>query len=559
LNATSITTKMTMVVVFAMLIMFGGVGLNAIVQGRYLDLVEKSEIMAKAGRYQALVDMHHDGVKGALYRVLYAAQTKQVDLSAPLEELAKQSDLLKSRLKQISDLDLSTDMRTLIAPIDKELSDYSNAAARIAKFASTGQMQYAVEQIPAFEVIFRAVEAAQDKVGDSIEKAGEMLTHESHALGQLAFRSTLGIAAVFTLVFGGMILFLRRQVTNPLRRISRTIELITTGATGIKIESTDRKDEIGTVFQALATFQQQAERASVLEFASADTRRSEAARQQNVSLAVADFHVSIRETRSGLSHGIASLTSASQDVSAMAGDTERSTSAVAQSSQSSTEAAQQIAQATAEMRASIYEIAKQISVASTAISNTSELGTVSRTNVTQLAEAAEKIDSVIELIRNIAGQTNLLALNATIEAARAGDAGRGFAVVATEVKALAGQTEQATNEIAAQIAGIKTSISATVNGIRDMVGAFSQAEGAIGTIAGAIEEQTSTAGEIAEAAGTAANSAAQTTEFLADVVQVVGRARKSTQMIEQVAQSLEIRSQELGRSVDHFLGSVEAA
>jgi methyl-accepting chemotaxis protein len=364
---------------------------------------------------------------------------------------------------------------------------------------------------------------------------------------------------LFMVVFAGMILFLRRQVTNPLRRISGTIEQITAGATDIKIESTGRKDEIGTVFQALSTFQQQAQRASMLEMASADTRNTETARQQNVTLAIADFQVLIRETRSGLSQGIMSLTSASQDVSAMAVDTERGTRAVAQSSQSSTAAAHQIAQATAEMRASIYEIANQISVASTAISNTSELGTVSRANVTQLADAAEKIDSVIELIRNIAGQTNLLALNATIEAARAGDAGRGFAVVATEVKALAGQTEQATNEIAAQIAGIKTSINATVSGIRDMVGAFGQAEGAIGSIAGAIEEQTSTAAEIAEAAGTAANSAAQTTEFLADVVQVVERARKSTQMIEQVAQSLEIRSQELGQSVDHFLGSVEAA
>ena len=98
-----------------------------------------------------------------------------------------------------------------------------------------------------------------------------------------------------------------------------------------------------------------------------------------------------------------------------------------------------------------------------------EAGNSVMKEVDELKASTAQMQSIVELIKNVASQTSLLALNASIEAARAGEAGRGFAVVATEISNLAGQTQTATGNISDLIAGISKEMTEVVDAINSLV------------------------------------------------------------------------------------------
>jgi methyl-accepting chemotaxis protein len=126
-------------------------------------------------------------------------------------------------------------------------------------------------------------------------------------------------------------------------------------------------------------------------------------------------------------------------------------------------------------------------------------------NVDRLRESSAAIGNVVNLIAQIARQTTLLALNSTIEAARAGAAGRGFAVVATEVKALAVQTQHATEEISRKIEALQKDAAGSVDAVHRIAQAIEAIRPVFENVNGAVAEQNETTHAMSENVATASH------------------------------------------------------
>ena len=117
--------------------------------------------------------------------------------------------------------------------------------------------------------------------------------------------------------------------------------------------------------------------------------------------------------------------------------------------------------------------------------------------MSRLGRSADRIGEVVGVIRGIADQTNLLALNASIEAASAGEAGKGFAVVAHEVKELARQSAQATEQIAKQVREIQESTDIAVSAIEQVTRIVEEVSDISSAITSTVQDQSVTTGNIA--------------------------------------------------------------
>lgn len=183
---------------------------------------------------------------------------------------------------------------------------------------------------------------------------------------------------------------------------------------------------------------------------------------------------------------------------------------------------------------SAHGIGAQVRDASKLADEASEAAREAGLNVERLRESSAAIGNVVNLIAMIAKQTTLLALNSTIEAARAGSAGKGFAVVASEVKALAVQTQSATEEIKRKIDTLQQDAATSFDAVHRITAAIDAIKPVFAHVNGAVAEQNETTGEITQ-------NAASASQFIVSVgtssAEIDNAAREAETHGESVAQA----------------------
>ena len=261
-------------------------------------------------------------------------------------------------------------------------------------------------------------------------------------------------------------------------------------------------------------------------------------RTENFEETANSFESQMKEVVESVSASIDDLQKVSETVSTSSNAANEQSLTVAAGAEQASVNMQGVAGATEELTTSIEEINRQVVHSADITSLAVEKSQQMSEQIESLMTVSQRIGDVINLINDIAAQTNLLALNATIEAARAGEAGKGFAVVAQEVKSLAAQTAQATEDTSAQIDSIQKATREAVEANTEISGTIAQVNEISTSIASAVEEQSAATQEIAHNVNEAAGGTRDVSVSITKVRDATDETQQAATRVRDASQSL---------------------
>ncbi len=396
----------------------------------------------------------------------------------------------------------------------------------------------------------------------------------------------IGIVFVILLIMLLVSLIISNTISKPVNEIEKLMQKAGSGDLSIR-GNVNSKDELGQLVSSFNLLLENISGAVIQITDTSKTLKSSSESMFNVSQIMAS---STEEISAGMTNTTSSLLVSSSNMNMIASSVEemsgtvknlasaseqtsvgvRSTveifgnmvnsiQNVSESAISVSDLVSNVVTAVKEINISLNEVSEKCSLSMRITSDAGFKAKDTNTTIGKLNDSSKNIGRIVDVINDIAEQTNMLALNAAIEAVRAGDVGKGFAVVANEVKELAKQTADATDEIRQQIEGMQNNMAEAVGSVSNINDVIKEISSIANTIAAAVIEQSATTGEISTQAVKAAERVKNITSEIANVsnkiTSVAQNIEESTKGVDEIARS----TAELYKASGDITNNVEKA
>ena len=360
--------------------------------------------------------------------------------------------------------------------------------------------------------------------------------HKTTDSNQVIQMTTLAVGLLFCLLVA---LFFPLLVTRPLSRVISAIEDLASGDGDLTLRmSVDSQDELGQLSGSLNQFLDKLH--SLIKRAAATSGQVREASGKMLQL-----NSQTQEMITNQHSSTDMVATAINEMAATVQEIAQSASNAADGARTADADARKGSERVDSSAISIRDLAQDVERAAEVIH--------------KLENEAEKVGSVLDVIRGIAEQTNLLALNAAIEAARAGEQGRGFAVVADEVRTLASRTQQSTTEIQGMIeklqSGARNAVSVMDAGREKAQVSVERAESAGSSLIEITKAVASISSMNTQIASAAEEQSAVTQEINRNITEISAISDRNSQISSEAAQASSVLSeyaQELDRIVQNF-------
>lgn len=443
----------------------------------------------------------------------------QVDFRKLMEYLQKKVDDNPKQVRRLQDIEdnLNKWIQNVAVPVINKRRQVENNQANINEVVIMVQAGKGKEIMDQMRQEFELFIAEENELMKKREKDTETTVASTEFIIILLVLVSIVLVVVLTIV-------ITRSITRPLNYVVEKIGEIEKKGDLTNRLTVGTKDELGEMATSINNF---------------------ITKIQNIIREISNSSMEINDASKELFSVSQNLSSGTEEMSTQSG-------MIASSALEMSQNLNVVASSIEEMTISISEVAKQASEAAKqaayANSSTIEANDVVR----ELGNNAEKIGKVIESISDIANQTNLLALNANIEAASAGESGKGFAVVANEVKELARQASESSDDIKTRVGAIQGNSDKTIHSIEVVSKIISQLNEISSSIASSVEEQSITTKEISGNINQTTEASKEVSSNIEGIASASKTGAQDAEKAKQLAQGMDKLAKGLDNIVKQF-------